>query len=413
MASSFSTDWFFTIWIDRITLLLFIIGISTHFMVEIHHRVKLKNNDPSIKWINRWSLLVLAMCVIRLIQSFLMTFKPICLYVNPDYFPTVSMTGIAFIFYQIERLRVCLTSYFSICFFRTLYANGVTFILYLIIIMNIGNVREVVPTVHGCQRLPSKLWILLSLIAVLWGFTFGIYVLGVYVYLVGKLNQESVKTDWGKIHDISYKKVNAYLRKVLFLTSFMVLSSMVRTILSGIFLLSTAITECIHAAILYICVYLMLEHNNDQYVMFMKWSMGKNLCCCCRKFIHSTFNTELEMERHSTNMTTIATMSRTDPVNNNSDDHHLNINDGSSITGVHSSISVREARNDYSDGVIITSTESDTDPISMETQNQLFMAYKISQVQCLKQCMELGLSEDYIDILVSKFQDNPQIDDKL
>ena len=261
------------LWI-LVGLLLIICVILLRF--DIRNRVKSPSQNIYEKWINGFSLLVMILCIIRLIIEFLYNVASICEYINPIYEPIQHFIHLFLTFYQISRFFYCFKSQHSIKTFIFLYINGVLWIIYTVTYMQF--ILDVVVVIDKqlsfCMVIPSdqhRRNILLG-IAFIWYQIWDMSILFMYCYKIYKLKQTAIQYQWKETQfSVPFSELIAFCKKTLILYLIISFSNAMWWIIIWVNLsiIFGRYSSCFHTIILFICIFLMMEHNKTIYHNFI------------------------------------------------------------------------------------------------------------------------------------------------
>eukprot|EP01084_Bolivina_argentea_P210568 358356_1 len=281
--------------IDRVIIALFMITSYVFYISNTCNRTLANesknhtetNNDSYHKWMNRWSMATLIVCLFRLIQIFLNTFPELCLYTNTLYIPIHVFILIFTSFYQIARLQTCFNSDYTHCFFLLLYINGILILIFIIFSENIS--YTIVPDDCALQLKVFNFQPVLFGVSFIWFYAWDLYIVYIYINNIRQLKKRLLNRNTNNNEIlIKLKKINIYLRKVLILTIIIEITNAIYAMTVATINIELSIFDCLQVMVIFICMYLMIEHNNSKYVTIVKLLSKLKLCCCCTKFVYST-----------------------------------------------------------------------------------------------------------------------------
>ena len=281
-------------------------------MIDIRSRSS-RNEPVANRWMNRWSLLFLIICLIRFVQLFAGSITG-C-YIHILYVPTIPLLYFCGTMYQISRLQYCFKNEYSKYYFTILYANAILVTIFTVITHYLtGKVVFKNMDMVKCLPIRSSFRRPLTGICFVWILTLSGYLKFLYIYKIRHANREmNGQRDKGEFpHHVqiqrkhNYERFNIYLRKVLILTTLIEITVIIWAV-SIVFIgcKHRVIYLCILITISMSCGCLMNEHNNYLYEKFI----GSLCCCCCKQLIsqHET-NLQIAMDGSSTtNDVTITT----------------------------------------------------------------------------------------------------------
>eukprot|EP01084_Bolivina_argentea_P310221 536771_1 len=263
-------------------------------MAEIWKRSVLSQSHtivPKQTWINRFSLLSLFTCVVRLLQLILYTMPTLCVYFNTLYIPTLPILFASLILYKISRLQLCFQTIYHPYFFQISYINGCLFPIYTTVAIYFGGKITLLDN-GTCDIIPTPLRSKLFVPIAFWGLSLDLFIECTYIYLIRNVTKciamvnNSEKT---KKAICKQKTINVYLRKILTLS----ITIKIVWIITVFVMIkaSRSAKFCIFSSQIFmsfLCMYLMIEHNNDKYIKVVKCCNQWKMCCCFAWFINST-----------------------------------------------------------------------------------------------------------------------------
>ena len=258
------------------------------------------DNDPYPFWLNLWSFLALLSYAINTITWFFTTFESSCYYAFIAMYALYSIAPMFLTMFQITRLQYCFYSAqvhsvkygYPKYLFIILYCIGcilltVSFIPMFIFYSKTSD--DMMNEYEVCNAITMKKYmfsdaIYVSIITILlpiyivWDLT----VLGLFI---GKVCQIKSKFKEQEHENGIYKRISFILQKITILT---VLFEIKHVIAGGIDMMTQfgvkhvlvidSVYYGIDHVISTILIYLMIEHNNDEYIRFMK-------VVCCNKCV--------------------------------------------------------------------------------------------------------------------------------
>eukprot|EP01084_Bolivina_argentea_P066812 121822_1 len=302
-------------WFNRCIYILLLIILFWIFKSEPSKRkIKQETNDHynSIyqRLLNISSIVVIIFCIIAAFLSLLTCIPYICVYTNGVSGFTWSLIKITLTLYQIARLNYCFSS-------QQVHSSKYGYSKYTFGVLYIGAIVNIVSTfyvsffivhivteqidMYGCiAKIPCKQDFKLILMSIIIYFVWDLTVLFLYIY---KVIQIYFKTNFQ--NECIYNRIYGILRKIIFLTilyeitTVVPMSNFLFVKSRKIQLFTDAIVWCIDILASGVTIYLMMEHNNECYLKFVR-------CLLCKSDdgikndIVSDDNMDVEVNIHDT-----------------------------------------------------------------------------------------------------------------
>ena len=260
-------------------------------------------------WLNRWSMLALILLTVCLAVKPLEKWYPLCkwVFVISAYFYLQAKVIITF--YQIARLQYCFAQSqvhskygYSKGWFIFLYVNGLIILIALTYLclksVFIGKWHRDKHMVCYIDSSAERDIIrrILVIYFILWDWTvFGCYIMKICQFY--KKNDNAHKSVLSRVKFIVYQiTFLALILELLSLFSVMVAPVMVKFdvhVILRLVIVILVISESFGTAYI---VYLMLAHNNTEYVIFIKRLDRFGIFCCCRTFVDIALSMDIEVE---------------------------------------------------------------------------------------------------------------------
>ena len=306
--------------------------ITNRKVDNMHTKEPQNNNEPPNlfqKWLDRWSMLTFIFASTAVtIMPFDQIFT-ICRFIRAFTYFFYFQAKIWITFYQIARLQFCFAQSqvhskygYSKRWFIFLYFNGV--------ILTIFNVYSQIDTAfvskyhrhsyRTCIADESSNWeVIEELIINGTFFYYGVWDWTVFMCYIIKICQYYKKSD--KVEESISKRIMFIVYKIAFLTAILEVVALIVVILydvihddgvNWILRLILNVFLVFEAFITVYLVYLMVDHNNNEYVVFIKRLNTIGMFCCCKSFVDIALEMEIvdsielekgDMERAKTDQT--------------------------------------------------------------------------------------------------------------
>ena len=261
------------------------------------------------KWLNRWSMLAMILLTMALAIKPIEQWYPLCkwIYVLSLYF--YFQAKVIITFYQIARLQLCFSTAqihskygYSKGWFIFLYMNGViisiviTCALFIVLFLTKWHPNEYIV----CSTVSSSAWDMVLPVTIifflLWDWT-------VFICYIIKICQFYRKKD--NVQESISLRIKFVVYKIGFLTLIVELLTMFSSLVgpaifgSDVHFILILITVILMISESFGCVYmvyLMIDHNDKEYVMFVKRLDKIRMFCCCKSFVEVALSMDDETE---------------------------------------------------------------------------------------------------------------------
>eukprot|EP01084_Bolivina_argentea_P270697 460353_1 len=322
-------------WIPVCILGLFTLIINGFILMKEIQKRKAGNVTFASKFLSFWSFLCILLGVLNGLVTFTRYFDEFCYFMW--YFQEIFFSNQAVImgFYQLSRLSYCFSK-------NKMYPNNIFIIMYIIgVIIILGSLVNPllngdIPTHCGIdqsynyyvkyldfesQTVHNILGALLMFVYLLWDITtLLLYTFKIHSFKKLKINSKNIDM---------YKRILSTLHKILIITVFY---EIMLFIIFSIFILFMIVYETLYHFIGFVeitgslasilcsyCAFIMLEHNNYEYIKFLtiiSFFKLDYLCCCYKYVVSDELNaseatSELEItvtEDNNNNSTKIKTI---------------------------------------------------------------------------------------------------------
>eukprot|EP01084_Bolivina_argentea_P013614 25556_1 len=286
--------------------------LSIAFLIFVIYKDYNKRKDASYvivnqKWLQIWSMCTMISCTLLITFYLFHKIPYICLYTYRLETPLFTLSGVLLTYYQISRLEYCFsvgnihsnTYGINKCTFITLYVIGMLLPIFTIITTTYGQ-RVVSVGILGCHWKHNPQYIFqFTLPTILAYYIFyDLLVLGIYIYKIHQIRKHTAFKD-----EVIYKRINFILHKIQLLTIVYEINAIILFVVACMTAFSPfglavvlPITNCIHTIWSVITIYLMVEHNNSEYMRLINTFNNKKLYCCCRKIIVDSIQYQKEIE---------------------------------------------------------------------------------------------------------------------
>ena len=284
------------VWIARILLPTCILIIMYIFKQELAKRkqdIRI-DSDPYPKWLNFWSSLTFISCIIFLLIWTLHRVPIICLYSYGFMISTWGTPGACITMYQITRLQYCFSAKqihsdkygYPKWLFCVLYAQFFLLGIYYYTISWFVYNSWPSQYYNGCEGGTNQ-YGYLAYFAFLWFWIWDLLTLILYVIKIKQIKRSQAIRNQND--DTVYKKVKFILYKIVLLTIIYEIKTLfgagLTVIFGGMQIISilSPIIVAMDALMAVFVMYLMIEHNNDEYIRFL--TLFRGCCCCCFRWI--------------------------------------------------------------------------------------------------------------------------------
>ena len=279
------------VWILRILIIICFIVCMALYLHELRQRYNiLKDKTQKLniyqKWINFWSLLTMTLCVIRLIILFIDTMSYFCEFVNELYEPVQHFIQISATFYAISRVHYCFKCDENKCIYYVFYMNGIIWIVFTMSWLWLSfrlKDKCILSIIH------PKIRSIGSIFGFIWYQIWDLSILCTFYYKIHCLQKRAILHNW-KQNLMPSENIQIYLRKIFILQMIITLIQFMTQILMWMNSIFKWYNNCIAAMIVFISIYLMIEHNNNIYCNVITIIINYKLCCCLSKFLSKTIS---------------------------------------------------------------------------------------------------------------------------
>ena len=283
-----------------------ILVIICVLLLEIKQRYtqNLNEHENSKHWMNRISLSILILFGLTAIFCLLNKFEPICFYTYSVLLFAYNTGKLGFRFYEISTVQYCFsgnqyTQKYS-------YPNYIFCMLYiigfiLIVLLSMAslyayNVEKA--GINGCIFVSSgehEYWLpVMGVLCHIWDWT----ILSIYIYRLWQLHKDvnPGHQENQNVDDVNIQllKIKFTLFKIVLLTRIYELAALMVTSVfimkPGIFVQRIMMFIDIMTSVM--IIYLMIDHNNSKYILFLrvirKLKCVAICCCCCKGVINAS-----------------------------------------------------------------------------------------------------------------------------
>eukprot|EP01084_Bolivina_argentea_P270700 460358_1 len=304
---------YFFQWVAVSILGLFSLIINGFILKKEIQKRKAGKSAFASKFLSFWSFLCILLGVLNGLVTFTRYFDGLCYFMW--YFQKIFSANQAVImgFYQLSRLSYCFSK-------NKMYPNNIFIIMYIIgVIIILGSLVNPllngdIPTHCGIdqsynyyvkyldfesQTVHNILGALLMFVYLLWDITtLLLYTFKIHSFKKLKINSKNIDM---------YKRILSTLHKILIITMFYEIVMLIFFIIYHLFMI---IDESLYhflgfvegslASILYsYCAFIMLEHNNYEYIKFLtiiSFFKLDYLCCCYKYVVRDELNADADAE---------------------------------------------------------------------------------------------------------------------
>ena len=318
----------------------------------IHKEYKKRKSEAELtisntyqKWLNRWSMLAMILLTMALAIKPIEKWYPLCkwIYVLSLYF--YFQAKVIITFYQIARLQYCFSTAqmhskygYSKGWFIFLYMNGViisiviTCALFIVLFLTKWHPNEYNVCIVADSSSITDMVIPIGVIFfLLWDLT-------VLICYIIKICQFYRKKD--NVQESITLRIKFVVYKIGFLTLIVELLTIISLLVGpaifggDVHFILRLITVILLISESFACVYmvyLMIAHNDKEYVMFVKRLDKIRMFCCCKSFVEVALSMDDEieeevMENGMTRRTTVDTRTEVETPHMNRD---MSMSDGS------------------------------------------------------------------------------------
>ena len=262
------------------------------------------------KWLNFWSALTMISCIVGLIVAILHRVEYICLYSSLFAIQTWLQQSICLTIYQIIRLQYIFSSSqihsdtYSIPNYLFIFLYSNLFILVIILYVFPFLTTIVKPNGElGCildYQFTMNIHRIIAIGGISWYYILDLTVLLLYIF---KNYQIQNHTSFKEIK--IYQRIKFIMHRIIVLTLFYELKSFIAIFINFV---TTPIksSSLIHPVIVgidtlltVVIIYLMIEHNKEEYMKFLKILRMNRLCYCCGPIVKE----EPDFRKNTNNMT--------------------------------------------------------------------------------------------------------------
>eukprot|EP01083_Nonionella_stella_P017256 48237_1 len=283
-------------WAGRV-LILSVFCVTIHIIrkeqcgtKEITSKSSKRNTYKRI--MQSWTCISFISCTISCCLLLMSAIVPICIYILPITAPVILWTKLTLTFYQIARLQFIfsLTTYsYHRCVFATLYLFGFLLVTYMVLLSALGfgpakSNKYVCVTINADGNDTQFLGVFLILF-VLWDW----FVLIAYIFKIYQLTrdpQSQQDKTVAKLMDVLYKiVVLTLLLECSYCYVFVLMIIRNTTPVLQYILDDMKLLPLLDIFLTVMIMYLMIEHNHNQYLKLMRILKKFKLCCCCSSIL--------------------------------------------------------------------------------------------------------------------------------